>query len=67
MIRRSETRREKISTAKFANDYIKIIARHRQIHTHTHTHTQMSTRLLEHCATKVKIDNIPGSINAPKL
>ena len=65
MIRRSETRREKISTAKFANDYIKIIARHRQIH--THTHTQMSTRLLEHCATKVKIDNIPGSINAPKL
>ena len=63
MIRRSETRREKISTAKFANDYIKIIARHRQIHTHTHTHT----RLLEHCATKVKIDNIPGSINAPKL
>ena len=38
MIRRSETRREKISTAKFANDYIKIIARHRQIHTHTHTH-----------------------------
>ena len=45
MIRRSETRREKISTAKFANDYIKIIARHRQIHTHTqqHTHTHEHT------------------------
>ena len=44
MIRRSETRREKISTAKFANDYIKIIARHRQIHTHTqHTHTNEHT------------------------
>ena len=43
MIRRSETRREKISTAKFANDYMKIIARHRQIHTHTHTHTNEHT------------------------
>ena len=46
MIRRSETRREKISTAKFANDYIKIIARHRQIHTHTHTHEHTITRTL---------------------
>jgi hypothetical protein len=44
MIRRSETRREKISTAKFANDYIKIIALHRQIHTHKNEHT--ITRIL---------------------
>ncbi|MGK3737537.1 MAG: hypothetical protein ACI8RD_009092 [Bacillariaceae sp.] len=35
MIRRSETRREKISTAKFADNKIKIIALHRQIHKRT--------------------------------